>query len=119
MIVIRIERDGHLRGGRPPRPWVALVSIGRSGVTRQFIREFVDWTSAFRARSGNVYGRVHTFPIMSDGAYEMCVPRGKPSKRYMSREWFLVIGGKRYDVTAEEAMEYLTSGTTPTESERP
>ena len=83
MIVVRIERDGHLRGGHPPRPWIAQVTIGPRGIKRAFVRDMVDWSSASRSMAGRIYGRVHTFPIMSDGAYEMCVPRGKSSKRYM------------------------------------
>jgi hypothetical protein len=104
--MLRISVDGHFHGGPPPRPWVARIDgpDERYGLQREFVSPLNDWAEARKAWSGNLYGVVACFPLRDGHLYEVSRCRGKPSKRYVSREFFLLDRGKQKPLDALEAL---------------
>ncbi len=104
--LFKIEEDGHFHGGPPPKPWVAEITgtDPRFGLARSFVQPFRDYREARAAWSGNVYGVVARFPMHEGRLYEVSLLRGKPSKRYVAREFYVVERGQPVERTADEAL---------------
>ncbi len=104
--LLKIEEDGHFHGGPPPKPWAAEITgaCQRYGLARTFIRALRDYRDARSAWSGNVYGVVARYPLHDGKLYEVSRCRGKPSKRYVARQFYTVAGGKMHERTPEEAL---------------
>ena len=111
--ILRIEIDGHNKGRSTPlRPWVAEITGTSSlyGLSREFIRGMTDWKGARRAWSGNIYGRVATFPLREGRLYEVARARGSSSRRHLAREFCLVEDGKRRELMPDEALAIADGG---------
>lgn len=111
VVILKIEEDGHLNGGPPPRPWCAEITglDPKFGLARTFVKALRDYADAHRAWSGNVYGVVAHFPLHEGKLYEVSRLRGRPSKRHVSREFVFVENGAMVDRTADEALAYATA----------
>lgn len=106
--VLKIEIDGHFHGSAEvPKPWAAEIGgpCPKYGLQRKFLRAMQDWSGASRACSGNIYGRVVRYMLREGVLYEVCRLRGNRSKRYISREFVVVEGGKRRQLEPAEALE--------------
>lgn len=110
--ILRIEVDGHHHGGPPLKPWVAEITgtCPRYGLAREFVRAMNDWRDARKAWSGNVYGKVATFPLREGRLYEIARARGRSSRRYLAREFYIVERGKRVRRTPDEALAIADGG---------
>ena len=110
--ILRIEVDGHHHGGPPIKPWVAEITgtCPRYGLQRTFITPMNDWRDARRAWSGNVYGKIATFPLREGRLYEVARARGNSSRRHLVREFYVVEGGKRVKRTPDEALSVADGG---------
>ncbi len=108
IFLLHVEEDAHLRGGPPPKPWVAEITglHPKFVLARSFVRALRDYRNAWRAWSGNVYGVVATFPLRDGCLYEVARCKGRPSKRAFVREFFFVDGGKMVERTNDEALSY-------------
>jgi hypothetical protein len=111
--ILKIQIDGHFRGGEPVYPWVAEI-VGpdpKYGLERNFIRAMTDWSKAHRSMRGNIYGRVSHFALREGGLYEVQQCRGKSSKQHVVREFVHVKDGEPVVITHEEALSLLDGGT--------
>lgn len=107
--MLKIEIDGHFHGGPPVRPWVARLTGAdpKFGVRRDFVDPLRDWRDAHQAMSGRLYGITCVW-MLSAGVYEVSRTRGKPSKRYVSRETLAIDErGKRRSVSEIEALQAI------------
>lgn len=105
--ILRIEVDGHFHGSADvPKPWVAQIDgvDPKYGLARTFVQRLNDYRDARRARSGNTYGVVAAFPLHEGKLYEVSRLRGRSSKRYVSREYMRVEGGKLVGMEPTEAL---------------
>lgn len=105
--VLEIEIDGHFHGSRDvPKPWVAAIlgTDPKFGLKREFVTPMMDWSEARKAWSGNIYGRTARFLLRDGGLYEVSRLRGRPSKRYLAREFLAVEDRKRIPLSAEDAL---------------
>lgn len=106
LFMLRIEVDGHCRGGPPIKPWVARI-IGpdaKYGLAREFVNPMQDWAHARRAWSGNLYGVVSTFPLRDGHLYEIHRAEGNPSKRHATRAFYALSAGELSEVSTELAL---------------
>lgn len=112
LYMLRIEIDGHHRGGAPIKPWVAEIGkpCPRYGLERTFVEAKNDWRNAHTAWSGNVYGRVATFPLRDGNLYEVAQAMGKSSKRHLVRRFFAIEGGKKVLVEPDDALARADGG---------
>lgn len=111
--LLRIEIDGHFHGSsNVPKPWVAEITgtDPKFGLVRKFLDPMNDWSEANKAWSGNVYGRVAQFALRDGNLYEMSRLRGRSSKRYVAREFFAVVDGKRVSLEPEDALARVDGG---------
>lgn len=110
--MLRIEVDGHFHGGRPIQPWVAEIGkpCPRYGLERSFVTPMNDWRNARRAWSGNLYGKVATYPLHEGRLYEVARARGSSSKRHLARQFYWVDRGKMHERTPDEALEIADGG---------
>jgi hypothetical protein len=112
LYLLRIEIDGHFHGSPDvPKPWVARIdgTCEKYGLKREFVQRMNDWRDARRAWSGNTYGVTATFPLRGGHVYEVSRTRGKPSKRYVAREFMRIdTAGKRHSITPDEALATAT-----------
>lgn len=110
--MLRIEVDGHCRGGPPIRPWVAEVTgtCPRYGLARAFVTPLNDWADARMTWGGRLYGMVATYPLREGRLYEVAQAKGKPSKRHLARSFRLVEARERRELSAEEALERADGG---------
>ncbi len=110
--ILKIELDGHFRGGDPVKPWVAQITgpDRKYGLARSFISAKNDWKDAHRAQSGNVYGRVACFPLRDGNLYEVQRCRGTSSKRRVVREFLVIEGGKRVALEPIDALARVGGG---------
>lgn len=110
--ILKIEIDGHFHGGEPVKPWVAEITgtDPKWGLARRFLDPMNDWRNAHKAWSGKVYGRVSHFPLREGHLYEVSCCRGKPSKRYVVREFVQVVDGKRKVVDPIDALTIADGG---------
>lgn len=111
VVILKIEEDGHLHGGPAPRPWCAEITglDPKYGLARSFVKALRDYKDAHRAWSGNVYGVIAHFPLHEGKLYEVSRLRGRPSKRYVSREFIFVEGGEMREKTPDEALAIATT----------
>lgn len=111
LVLLKIEEDGHHRGGKPPRPWAAEITglDPKFGLARSFVPALRDYRDAHAAWSGNVYGVVATFPLREGRLYEVARAEGRPSKRVFVRRFWFVEGGEMHERTAEEALAWATA----------
>jgi hypothetical protein len=110
--MLRIEVDGHFHGGKPIKPWVAEIGkpSPRYGLERTFLDPMNDYRHARRAWSGNLYGKIATFPLREGRLYEVARCRGRSSKRYFAREFYLIEDRKMVERTPEEALAHADGG---------
>jgi len=113
LFILRIEVDGHCRGGSPIKPWVARIDgpCSRFGLVRTFVDPMNDWGAAHRANSGNLYGVVATFPLREGHLYEVQRAAGNSSKRHAVREFYWLEGGKMTELAPEDALRHASGGT--------
>lgn len=113
---LKIEVDGHFHGGPAPKPWAAKITgiDTKFGLRREFVDKMNDWKDAKKAWSGNVYGVVATFPLRTGCLYEVSRCRGRSSKRYVSREFGVVEGGKLRSLEPIEALALVEGHDDPT-----
>ena len=105
--ILRIEIDGHFHGTRDvPKPWVAEITgtDATYGLARTFVEPMHDWSSARRACSGNLYGRVARFALREGRLYEVSRLRGRSSKRYVARAFVTPVDGDLREVEDLEAL---------------
>jgi hypothetical protein len=112
LFMLRVEVDGHCRGGPPIKPWVARIDgpCSRFGLARRFIDPMNDWENAHRAQSGNLYGVVATFPLREGHIYEVQRAAGNSSKRHVVREVYWLEGGKMREMDLGEALRHTSGG---------
>lgn len=114
LFMLRIEIDGHHRGGAPVKPWVARI-LGPSakfGLEREFVRPMNDWAKAHQAWSGNTYGVVATFPMRDGYLYEVQRAAGSSSKRHITRTFHWLDGGELAEEPVDIALRRV-SGNAP------
>lgn len=114
--VLRIGIDGHFHGSPVvPKPWVARVAgpCPRYGLAREFVEANMDWRESRRAWSGNLYGRVCTFPLRTDNLYEVSRLRGRSSKRYIAREFVWCSSEKFEPQTVEDVLAFVNGDSLP------
>lgn len=104
--ILKIPIPGQVRGGSPPRPWVAMIEglCGRFGLRRRFIKPLNDFSNATCAGSGNIYGVVAHFALRDGELYEVSGYRDG----YLCREFLAIDEGQRVDLPREEAIEWLS-----------
>ncbi len=105
--ILRIEVDGHFHGSSDvPKPWVAQIDgvDAKYGLARTFVQRLNDYQDAHRACSGNMYGVVAAFPLHEGQLYEVSRLRGRPSKRYVAREFLTVNEGQICPIEAATAL---------------
>jgi hypothetical protein len=105
--ILRIEIDGHFHGSPDvPKPWVAEITgvDAQYGLARTFVEPMHDWGNAHRAWSGNLYGRIARFALRAGRLYEISRLRGKPSKRYVAREFSIIVDDEICKVAEIDAL---------------
>lgn len=112
LYLLRIERDGHFRGGEPIKPWVARIGgpHPKWGIVRTFVDPMNDWKDARRAWSGNTYGVVATFPLRDGNIYEVGQCFGSSSKRHFERRFYSVADGRKHRVSPEDVLDTIGGG---------
>ena len=108
--MLKIEEDGHLHGGKAPRPWVAeIVGLDRKfGLAREFLRPLRDFAAASTSMAGRTYGVIAHFPLHEGRMYEVSRLRGKRKRREV-REFCAVSQGEIVSRTADEAAAYAAA----------
>jgi hypothetical protein len=104
--ILKVEEDGHFNGGKPDRSWCAeIVGLDpKYGFARSFVGALRDYKGAHASMAGRVYGIVSHYPLHDGRVYEVSRYRGRPSRRYVSREFITVNDGEIVTITSEEAM---------------
>jgi hypothetical protein len=114
--ILRIEIDGHFHGSADvPKPWVAEITGVhlQFGLDRTFLEPMNDWSGARRACSGNLYGRVAHFALREGRLYEISRLRGKSSKRYVAREFGIVVDNELRTLSEVDAIALAERHTGP------
>jgi hypothetical protein len=112
LFMLRIEVDGHCRGGPPIKPWVARIrgADAQYGLGREFVQPMQDWAQARRAWSGNLYGVVSTYPLRDGCLYEVHRAEGTPSQRHATRSFYELSAGRLEHIETIALLQRVADG---------